>query len=86
MKEKIIEYIKTWEQRCYFDGIPDEAPRELEVKNKVPSYRLICIAIMKNDTSLKTLGYGKQKSIYYSELKYIELSKQGKIKQLKLNL
>ena len=41
---------------------------------------------MKNDTSLKTLGYGKQKSIYYSELKYIELSKQGKIKQLKLNL
>lgn len=86
MKEKILEYIKTWEKRCYFDGIPDEAPYELEVRNKVPSYRKICIAIMKNDVQLKTLGYNFEKSIFYNDLKYIELCEKGKIKQLKLDL
>ena len=77
MKEKILNYIKTWEQRCYHEGIPDEAPYELEIRNKVPSYRKICIAIMKNDYSLKTLGFNPQKSIYYNELKRIELNERS---------
>lgn len=86
MKEKIVKYIKTWESRCYSDGIPDEAPQELEVRNKVPSYRRICMAIMKNDIQLKTLGNEAQTSVYYSDLKYIELISKNKISQLKLNL
>jgi predicted phosphoadenosine phosphosulfate sulfurtransferase len=73
MKKKIKEYISVWEQRCYFDGIPDEAPIELESRNKVPSYRKICMAILKNDYHLKTLGFTPTKSIYYSQLKKIEL-------------
>lgn len=86
MKNKIKDYIKTWESRCYFDGIPDEAPIELERLDKVPSYRKICIAIMKNDKQLKTLGQESKKSIYYSDLKYNELLLKNKIKQLKLKL
>lgn len=86
MKQDIINYIKDWEQKCYFDGIPDEAPLRLEQLNKVPSYRQICFAILKNDYSLKTLGTEKKKSPLYSELKRIELTNKGKIKQLRLNI
>ena len=84
MIEKIKSYIQKWEQNGYSDGIPDEAPYELEIRNKVPSYRKICIAIMKNDYQCKTLGYTNDKSIYYNELKYQELYKKGKITQTRL--
>jgi predicted phosphoadenosine phosphosulfate sulfurtransferase len=86
MKTKIINYIKTWEQRCYFDGIPDEAPYELEIRNKVPSYKVICIAILKNDHTLKSLGFETKKSKYYDFYKKIELEKRNNCKQLKLDL
>ena len=76
-----------WEQRCYFDGIPDEAPIELERNNLVPSYRKICRAIIKNDLSLISLGFTKSKSKVYSDLKRIEISqRQVKYKQLTLDL
>jgi len=86
MKEKILDYISTWEKRCYSNGIPDAAPVELESRNKVPSYRRICIAILKNDHQLKTLGYQPKKSKYYDYYKKIELSERVKNKQLKLDL
>lgn len=86
MKQKIMDYIKTWENRCYFDGIPDEAPYELEIRNKVPSYRKICYAILKNDLTLKSLGFTSTKSEYYSYYKKIEIEKRNNCKQLKLDL
>lgn len=86
MKYKIMDYIKTWENRCYFNGIPDEAPYELEIRNKVPSYRRICYAILKNDITLKSLGYSPKKSEYYSYFKKIEIEKKNNCKQLKLDL
>jgi predicted phosphoadenosine phosphosulfate sulfurtransferase len=86
MKQKIEKYIKNWEQQCYFNGIPDEAPRELEKRDLVPSYRRICIAIMKNDTNLKSLGFTANKSIYYDNIKYNELLLRNKQIQLKLFL
>jgi predicted phosphoadenosine phosphosulfate sulfurtransferase len=86
MKEKILDYIQTWEQRCYFDGIPDEAPYELEIRNKVPSYKKICMAILRNDYALKSLGYTPKKSKYYDAYKRIELDNRNKVKQLKLDL
>lgn len=82
MKQKIKEYIKIWIARCYSDGIPDEAP--FEISDKVPDYKKICIAILKNDTVLKTLGYDKIKTPIYSELKRIEIEQRNKTKQLKL--
>lgn len=86
MKENIKKYIDKWEKNCYFNGIPDEAPVRLEQLNKVPSYRKICFAILKNDVSLKSLGIEQKKTPLYSELKRIELTNKGKIKQLRLNL
>ena len=87
MKTKIKNYIKTWENRCYTDGIPDEAPKRLEHLNKVPSYRLICMTILKNDCQLKILGFNRPKCNAYNELKKIELIDRGVLKkdlQLKL--
>lgn len=84
MKRKINQYIKTWEQRCYSEGIPDEAPDRLEVLNKVPSYRKIATCILKNDYQLKGLGLTIQVSNYYHELKRIELKERNLDKQLKI--
>lgn len=70
MRKKIKNYIKTWEQRCYSEGIPDEGPEE--IFDKVPSYKRIAIAILKNDFPLKTLGYNSPKSEAYMLLKRIE--------------
>ena len=86
MKQKIEKYIQTWEQRCYSKGIPDEAPAELETRNKVPSYRRICYAILKNDYALKSLGFTEIKSKYYHAYKKIEIENRQKVKQLKLEL
>jgi predicted phosphoadenosine phosphosulfate sulfurtransferase len=81
--KKIKEYIKQWEKRCYSNGIPDEAP--VQIKDKVPSYKKICLSILKND--FKDLGYYPKKSKYYSLLKRIEINQRiYKGKQLKLNI
>lgn len=80
--EKITEYINTWEKRCYTKGIPDEAPIGLE--DKIPSYKRIAMAILKNDFNLTSLGYEPKKSKYYSILKRIEIdARETKYKQLK---
>lgn len=86
MKKRIEDYINTWEERCYSNGIPDEAPLRLAQLNKVPSYKKIAIAILNNDYQLKSLGMEVKVSNYYHELKRIELAarKDGKPKQLKL--
>lgn len=83
--EKINKYIKEWEERCYKKGIPDEAPFQL--KDKVPSYKQICMALLKNDMNLTSLGYSNKYSKYYSILKRIEIdARPTKYKQLKLKL
>jgi len=87
MKEKIKLYVKIWESRCYYNGIPDEAPSE--ISDKVPCYKKICIAIMKNDKNLETLGFSRPKCKAYMDLKRIELIERGVLKpdnQLKLKI
>ena len=85
MKTKIEDYIQEWEKRCYDEGIPDEVPIRIQQLNKAPSYKQICIAILKNDYSLKTLGFTPTKSVYYSELKRIEINqRKNTVIQLKL--
>jgi predicted phosphoadenosine phosphosulfate sulfurtransferase len=85
-KTKIKKYINSWIERGYPDGIPDEVPLELEKLDSVPSYKKICIALMKNENNLEILGFSRKKSAVYSELKRIELQQRGKIIQLRLNL
>lgn len=76
LKDKIKNYIKVWETRCYHEGIPDEANTKLESLGKVPSYKLICMAILKNDHQLTTLGFSKQKCESYHIFKQIELAQR----------
>lgn len=78
IKPKIQSYIAQWERRGYPDGIPDEAPAELErLNNKVPSYRLICLAIIKNDKQLESLGFTRRPCEIYNILKREELEARG---------
>lgn len=86
-KEKIIKYIHEWEKRGYEEGIPDEAPSVLEKRGLVPSYRLICIAIMRNYNNLEILGFPREKCKIYQEIKREEIyNRPTKEKQLKLFL
>lgn len=78
MKTKIVDYIIGWEKKGYEDGLPDEANEILESLNRVPSYRKIAIAILKNDSSLKSLGYTPKRSIYYNILKKIEIDERNR--------
>jgi predicted phosphoadenosine phosphosulfate sulfurtransferase len=79
MKSKIENYIKTWEKRGYSKGIPDEIPTRLSQLNLAPSYKDICIAILKNDIALKSLGLQPKKSKYYHILKKIELEHKSPV-------
>lgn len=76
MKNKILKYVEKWENRGYADGIPDEADPKLEGLGKVPSYRLICKAILKNDIALTSLGYSRPNCDSYGVLKRIELAER----------
>ncbi len=55
--EKIRYYIRAWKARGYPDGLPDEVPEVLMAELMAPSYRAICLAILKNDHSLESLGF-----------------------------
>ena len=77
-ERKISDYVSKWERRGYSDGIPDEADPVLEEMIKAPSYRAICMAILKNDRQLVTLGYNRPKSYAYMELKRIEIAERNK--------
>lgn len=78
MRSKILAYIAKWERQGYPNGIPDEVDGRLEASGRVPSYRLICKAIMKNDYALETLGYTRVPCPAYMELKRIEIQARGK--------
>jgi len=89
MKTKITNYVKDWENKCYKNGIPDEAPLRLESLNKVPSYRKIVKAVLKNDYHLESLGFTRPFCKTYSDIKKQELIERGAIKesnQLKLKI
>lgn len=74
--------MQEWENKCYSNGIPDEVP--LEINDLCPSYKKIAIALLKNDFTLKSLGFQQPYSGWYDAYKKIELSQRGKTIQLKL--
>lgn len=75
---KIKVFEKWWESRGYPDGIPDEAPYELEAKKLAPSWRRVVKALLRNDFWCKGLSFTQHKSAAYE--KYL------KMKQEKLGL
>ena len=68
---KIDVHRKWWMDRGYESGIPDEADPTLESKKKVPSWRRICKAILRNDYWCKTLGFSQHRSGTYD--RYIKM-------------
>lgn len=72
--EKFNGFIRWWIQRGYPDGLPDEAPYELEAAKVAPSYRRIAKCILRNDYWCKGLSFTQPKSEAYK--RFIELKKQ----------
>ena len=87
-RQRVLEYIATWEGRGYPNGIPDEVPDELMRERLAPSYKAICFAILNNDMSLEALGFTAPVSSWYSTLKAIEIAQRnkGQWRQLRLPL
>ena len=80
---KINRYVEEWQKRCYYNGIPDEAP--ISLKDHVPSWKKIAVCLLKNDLYLEGIGMKGFTSKYYHELKRIELlSRPQKNGQLKI--
>lgn len=75
--EMISKYVSEWEEKCYFDGIPDEANLMVEKKKDVPSWRKICKCLLKNDFWLRGLNYAPQKSEAYHEIMKLVKRKQN---------
>lgn len=64
-KDKIILFQRWWMDRGYPDGIPDEAPYDLEAKRLAPSWRRVCKSLLRNDYWCKGLGFTQHKSDAY---------------------
>lgn len=73
-ENKIILHVKWWMERGYSDGIPDEAPYELETARKVPSWRRVVKSLLRNDYWGKGLGFTQHKSSAYKQ--YLGLMKR----------
>lgn len=71
---KIVLFQRWWMERGYQDGIPDEAPAELEAARKVPSWRRVCKSLLRNDYWCKGLGFSQHKSAAYQQ--YMDLMRR----------
>lgn len=70
-RNKIAVFLRWWEGRGYPQCIPDEADAEQEATRKVPSWRRICKALLRNDYWCKGLSFSQHKSEAYC--KYLKL-------------
>jgi len=73
---KVLLFERWWRDRGYPDGIPEEAPYELEARRKAPSWRRVCKALLRNDYWCKGLGFSQHKSAAYE--KYLSLMRRRK--------
>lgn len=69
---RVAHYIGIWRKRGYSDDIPDEVPEALAFEGLAPSYKAICVALLKNDLWLTALGYSAPKSEAYGAIKRME--------------
>ncbi len=73
-KNKVATFQKWWIERGYPDGIPDEAPYELETKREVPSWRRVCKALLRNDYWCKGMSFTQHRSEAYE--RYLALMRR----------
>jgi predicted phosphoadenosine phosphosulfate sulfurtransferase len=79
---RIVKWLHGWHKRGY-EIIPDEAPRELESKCWVPSWRRVCRVILRNDYWCKGLGQCQPKSEAYEKFKDIRKARKLREKEAK---
>lgn len=77
MRKGVQKYIDKWKHKGYFNDIPDEVPQRIDNLNLAPSYKRIAIAILKNDNSLKTLGFSQKYSEVYDSIKRQEIKQRN---------
>lgn len=77
-KDKITVFLHWYEQRGFPHGIPDEADAKLEADRKVPSWRRVCKALLKNDYWCKSLSFTMTKSEAFE--KYRKVMKNRRMK------
>lgn len=68
---KIAVFLNWYESRGYSNGIPDEADVNDEASKKVPSWRRICKALLRNDYWCKGLSFSQHKSEAYEKYKKV---------------
>lgn len=73
-KNKLAKYLFWYRNRGYPKGIPDCVDPDLEAKGKVPSWRRICKALLRNDYWCRSIGFSPTKSTAYQ--KYMNLMKR----------
>ncbi len=71
---KIAVFLKWWETRGYPNGIPDVADVKDEAARKVPSWRRVCKALLRNDYWCKGLSFSQTKPAAYE--KYMKIMKK----------
>jgi predicted phosphoadenosine phosphosulfate sulfurtransferase len=71
MQRRIARYLQIWAQRGYPKDIPDEVPPGL-MHGLAPSYKAVAFAILRNDTSCRSLGFIAEPSPWYLALKRVE--------------
>jgi predicted phosphoadenosine phosphosulfate sulfurtransferase len=79
LTSRIASYIETWERRCYLTGIPDSLPERVAKSGRAPCYKMIATAILRNDFTLKCLGFSGPISDYYDALKRARLPESTQI-------
>ena len=69
--DKIAVFLHWWQAHGYPDGIPDEADIHLEAAKKVPSWKRVCKALLRNDYWCKGLSFTQTKSEAYEKYKKV---------------
>jgi predicted phosphoadenosine phosphosulfate sulfurtransferase len=77
---KIAVFLKWYAERGFPNGIPDEADIKLEASRKVPSWRRVCKALLKNDYWCKGLSFSQHKSEAYERWRKIMLKRRSQWK------
>lgn len=70
--ERFKDHLKGWRKRGYKGEIPDSAPRDLENKQWVPSWRRLCKVLLRNDWWCKSLGMTQPKSQAWNKFKQMK--------------
>jgi len=72
-EQKYAVYIDWWKKHGYEEKkIPDHANRKDEAAKKVPSWRRMCLCILKNDFWCKSLSFSMTKELYEKYYKKVE--------------